>query len=162
MSKNNSTAPRSNQQLRRQRSKRLALAFLIMTAFLLSVGAPFTVRQLTRLNLLPQAQHFTGLSFANSQNLPKKYTPSVVQRVSFTIHNNEGQRRTYTYAVTQTNEKSDNIYDLKSGSVTLSAGLSKTITITVNPTDMGAHSKIVVSLSQPHQSISYWITRTAQ
>lgn len=163
MSKDSSTAPRSKQQLRRQRSRRAFLAFiLIVLALFLSVGAPYATRQLNRLNLLPQAQHFTELAFTNSQSIPKQYTPNARQEVSFAIHNKEGKQMRYAYAIDQTNEEGDNSYALKYGSVTLAAGESKTIKLNVQPTDMGVRSKIIVSLGEPRQSISYWVTRKTQ
>lgn len=163
MSKNNNTAPRSKQQLHRQRSKRVILALTVLIlALFLSVGAPYTTRQLGRLHLLPQAQHFTELSFANSQNLPKQYTPNMRQDISFTLHNKEGRQMRYTYAIAQTNERGNTSYGLQSGSINIHAGESKTITLKMQPTDMGIRSKIVVSLEEPRQSISYWVTRKTQ
>jgi VCBS repeat-containing protein len=158
-----SNAPRSNPLLRRQRSKRLTLAFAaLVVAVFLSVGAPYTTRQLSNWELLPRVQHFTELSFANSQNLPKQYTPSMQQHVSFTLHNKEGKQMHYSYVALQTNENGTVSYSLASATVTLAAGQSKTVALTLSPTDMGARSKIVMSLASPHQSISYWVTRRAQ
>ena len=149
--------------LRQRRIRRICLIFLALAVtLLLSVGASYTKRQLASWNLLPQSQHLTQLSFSNVATLPKRYTPEVQQHVAISIWNGEGRTMTYSYNVVQTTEHADNTYELTTGKVTLAANERRDIMLVIRPTDMGSRSKIVVTLVQPHESISYWSVRNAR
>jgi len=133
----------------------------IALILLLSIGWPTLQKHLRQWNLLPQTQQITELYFTNPSALPAVYQPGLKQQVTFTVHNETDTAENTSYVITQTNEQKSASTTLAHGSVNLAPGATQTIRTTVALQNFGTRSSVTIGLSQPKESISYWIDRSA-
>lgn len=114
-----------------------------------------------------QPESFTELYFENHNDLPNKlaspdqYTwydnPNTnLYTFSFTIHNHENKDMKYTYEV-YTLEKTKSLID--TGEVFVGNNQSKTIKVNFSYPLFHERTKVIVSLLETKQDISFWIDK---
>ena len=118
-------------------------------------------KQLNDWKLLPEPERLTELYFNNSSNLPTTYTPNQSQSFSFSVHNLEYRNMSYYYTISVGSGQSSST-PLQRGSFYLAQNHYKKIPVSLAMPDLGSRTKVIVSLTNPNESIDYWVTRASQ
>jgi len=117
-------------------------------------------KQLNDWKLLPEPERLTELYFNNSSNLPMTYTPNQSQSFSFTVHNVEYRNMTYYYTISVGSSQSSST-PLQRGSFYLAQNQYKNIPVSLMVPDLGSRIQIIVTLTNPSESIDYWVVRSS-
>ena len=147
-------------QLRPYRALSIAAGGIVILAILGGIFRSQIHNQLNAWKLLPRPERLTELYFTKPNNLPSTYSPGQTQTVSFTVHNLEYRTTTYSYTILEQNNAGTTIQTLSSGSFTLDQNQYQTPQIKVQIADAGTRAKIVVQLTNVHESIDYWLNRS--
>lgn len=142
------------------KSKRLYVLIAVLLVFVL--GAVFINRAslydvLTQKKLVPLPETFTELYFANHNQLPHLLKNNEVAHFAFTIHNEENKTVTYPYTVDYVTE--DKTYLIETNYITLINNEYKTIEENFQVSSPPQRSKVVVTLRNKQQSISFWLSK---
>lgn len=138
----------------------LLVGFLFLIVLVLGiVKYPAIDAQLRDWKVLPESEGTTELYFENHLKLPTQYTPGKEQTVRFSTHNVERKRISYSYTINAFSEDANTRVELGRGTFTLEHDKTNTVTAVVSLPDLGPRSKVVITLTNTNQAISYWVKR---
>lgn len=110
--------------------------------------------QLDEWKLIPKQEHFTELYFNDHINLPKQIQKGEKVSFSFVIHNLEGKKWQYPYAVFFVSQNGQ-ITNIEEKAVTLASGEYETIEESYISNLAENKGGIYVALQQPQQEIHF-------
>lgn len=117
-------------------------------------------KEMEKLKLLPEAEHFTELYFQNYKDLPQNVTAGQTVSFSFAVRNLEGEDQGYKYSVYFESDGSRAPID--SGEVMIKDNETQTIDEVYIFKDNDKKGKVVVELPDKNQHIHFQLIPLAQ
>ncbi len=141
--------------------KLYAIASVILIVFVAGFVFKETVHdQLQQWDILQKPEQTTELYFSDPSLVPAAYTPAQPIAISFTLHNDRQNVKTYHYTITEYNEAGNTRQELHTGSLTLQPNEKKRTNVRVLPVDFGTNAKFDIQLTNDMQRINFWATKT--